>query len=367
MVSRTKRKFIFPYEELTDKQLMNSFNNVQEMENRISVLTSYPRRVILELTNACNLRCEMCGRCHTTFNIETLPMMIVRWLEPIFEEAEEVTLMGWGEPTLYPQFPELLRLLNRHSARKYICTNGSQLRKISPLLFDCRIDLFAVSINGVTPATNDHLRRGSKINTILQDLHDLAAEKERRKSEWPVLSLVFCLSHSNRLDLYELPDKAADLGINRIKIVYMTAFSSELEAETILNCIPEIKDIFIFMEERCELYGIELELPFLPGEDPAGEKSHHDCTLPWRDLFIGSDGWVRPCMSTADKLFKIDTNRSFMEQWNHDSLRKYRRSVNRKGYMPETCQRCYHASFCNWNMKHSFSQCGQEFAPIWKK
>lgn len=364
-LKETKLHNLFPYNDLTKQQSDNSVLNQTEWTKRKEILTSYPRRIVLELTNNCNLHCEMCGRCYDTFQIKTLNIKVIKWLEPILNKVEEVTMMGWGEPTLYPHFLDLVCLLDRHPVKKYICTNGTRLRVIHNIIFDHKIDLCAISINGIKPETNDKIRTGSRINNIFNDIKMIAIEKKQRGSKNPFLSFVFCLSKSNRKDLYDLADKAAEIGINRIKVVYLTAFGTEMEKEIVLNYMSEIKEMFQFLMARCMQYGIELELPYLPGEDPAGRKKHHDCVFPWRDLFVGSDGWVRPCMSTADRLFPLDIHLPFIQQWNHKQLQNYRKNVNNEIFMRESCKRCYHSSSCNWNMIHAFLQYDQRFSPDW--
>lgn len=69
----------------------------------------------------------MCGRNATDFKVTMFDMDNFRSLEPLMDYVEEVTLMGWGEPTIHPHFNEMLQIINRHSARKYFCTNGMNL------------------------------------------------------------------------------------------------------------------------------------------------------------------------------------------------------------------------------------------------
>ena len=60
MILRAKTKNLFSGKELTAKQNENSKKNIEELESGKTVLTSYPRRLVFELTNACNLNCIMC-------------------------------------------------------------------------------------------------------------------------------------------------------------------------------------------------------------------------------------------------------------------------------------------------------------------
>ena len=55
-------------------------------------------------------------------------------------------------------------------------------------------------------------------------------------------------------------------------------------------------------EELAKKLGIKLKLPYLQGKDIAGDKYHKDCFVAYRDFFLASDGFVRPCQSTAFKV-----------------------------------------------------------------
>lgn len=80
---------------------------------------------------------------------------------------------------------------------------------------------------------------------------------------------------------------------------------------------------------------------------------------------MGSDGYVRPCMSTPIKFFKYDSNKDFMEMWNAPEYQSYRKVVNDQVNMDAPCRRCYQSSHCNWNLKRSFIQVGETFSPEW--
>ena len=179
MVIRAKRKELFQGKALTAAQQENSQRNLKEIEEGATVLTSFPRRLVFELTNACNLNCVMCGRNAADFKSTMFDMDVFRGFEPLFDTIEEVTLMGWGEPTIHPGFNEMLSIIDKHSARKYFCTNGMNLKKIKSALLDYKVDVFAVSVDGASYETNARIRRGSDLNVITADLKEIVAEKKR--------------------------------------------------------------------------------------------------------------------------------------------------------------------------------------------
>ncbi len=80
MVIRAKTKMLFQGRELTQIQKENSTLNLQEIEQGEIVLNSYPRRLVFELTNACNLNCVICGRNAADFKPTVFDMEVFRSL-----------------------------------------------------------------------------------------------------------------------------------------------------------------------------------------------------------------------------------------------------------------------------------------------
>ncbi len=364
-ILRAKTKNLFSGKELTQLQNDNSKLNIEELEQGKTVLASYPRRLVFELTNACNLNCVMCGRNAADFKPTVFDMDIFRSFEPLMDIVEEVTLMGWGEPTIHPHFTEMLEIINNHSARKYFCSNGMNLKKIKDAIFDYNVDVFAVSLDGATDETNSRIRRGSDIKQITEDLKDIERIKKERGLKYPWINFVFCAMRSNIRELPDLVRLAAEIGIEEVKVVYLTVFEQNLLDETLWGHEELVKVVF---EEAIEVgneLGILLKLPHYVGEDVAKDNYHKDCYVTWRDFFLGSDGYVRPCMSTPIHFFQYDRNKDFMKMWNSSEYQNYRAIVNDHVKMDSPCKRCYQSSHCNWNRKESWIQVGEQFSPDW--
>lgn len=367
MIIRAKTKMLFEGKALTDIQQKNTDLNLKEIDEKKAILQSMPRRLVFELTNLCNLNCIMCGRNASDFKPTIFSMEWFKYFEPMFDTIEEVTLMGWGEPTMHPNFVEMLEIIDRHSARKYFCTNGMRLDKLKEDLFKYHVDVFGVSVDGATPETNNRIRKGSDLNKIEENLTEIVKIKKERGLKYPWINFVFCAMKSN---LHELPDLvrlAAKIGIEEVKVVYLTAFDDYLAKEVLWDCNDEVKKVFDEATAIGEELGIILKLPYIQGQDVAEDKEHRDCFVAWRDFFLGSDGYIRPCMSTPRQFMKFNTDTPFEEFWNCKDYQLYRKIVNDSICMEDTCKRCYQSSHCNWNKKLSFLQTNQNFAPEWKK
>ena len=365
-VLKAKTITLFPHSGLTEQQKENSGVNLKEIQNRSLRLDSYPRRLVLELTNACNLDCIMCGRDESDFSGSFLNIQYLEKLEHILNHIEEVTLFGWGEPTIHPKFKDILEFLDRYPVRKYFVTNGTTLHRIKKYLFDYKVDIMAVSLDGATAKTNNAIRRKANFDQIVTELRTIVQYKREEKINYPYINFVITLMRSNLSELPDMVDLAHRIGIEEVKAVYMTSFSKGLEDEVLWDRADEVKRVFSETIEMGSRLGVKVKLPYIQGEDVAGDKYHKDCFVGWRDLFIGSDGYIRPCQSISRKMFLASRNDCFQETWNSEEMVDFRSVVNDPEKMWEGCKYCYQSSHSNCNRKTSFLQIGQEFAPSWE-
>ena len=281
MILRAKTKFLFDNFPLTEEQKLNSELNLKEIDERRTILKSAPRRLAFELTNACNLNCIMCGRNAVKF---TPTFFKLEWLEkfsPIMNKVEEVSLFGWGEPTVHPHFTEILRRLDEFPVRKYFCTNGMKLGELKDALFNHHVDIIAISLDGARAETNNKIRRGGNFDKVVGNLKAIVAEKRRRGLNRPYMNFVFCAMTSNYKELPDLVRVAAEIGLDEVKAVYFTAFAKELIPQVLIaregaNVSESLAEVFQKTVEVGDELGIKIKLPHLPGEDPAGNKPHKD-------------------------------------------------------------------------------------------
>lgn len=403
-ILRAKTKELF-HSTLTPKQKANSALNLAELESGATTLQSYPRRIVLEMTSACNIKCIFCGRDEAEFNQTYLKIDVLDKLKPALEVCEEVTLFGWGEPTINPKFSEFLARLSQSDVRKYFVTNGMRLDKFIDDIFKYKVDIIAVSLDGATAEVNDKIRVGSKFSKITENIRKIQEKKRLLGVDFPYMNFVFVAMESNIRELPKMVKLAKTLDMQEVKVVFLSAFSADMLKESLYNKQDLVREAFSEAIAEATRLNIKLKLPFIQGEDIAGDKYHKDCFVGWRDFFLGSDDSIRPCQSTSLKLGKFSEFESFEEAWNSEAFKDFRKRVNanncdkaishdnasksdsslqipppicdsahgaEKGTkcsldMPLQCKLCYQSSHANWNRRQSFIQVGEIFAPQWEK
>jgi MoaA/NifB/PqqE/SkfB family radical SAM enzyme len=121
-------------------------------------------RLVIELTNRCNLRCQHCFDERHAGTGE-LPLVI---LDKVLSEGkgcgiDHLAFTG-GEPTLHPQFPEIVPRVCAAAYTYSLVSNGLNVPQIAPLLLRSRPWFKGVtfSLDGAREVTHDRLRgRGS--------------------------------------------------------------------------------------------------------------------------------------------------------------------------------------------------------------
>lgn len=329
-ILRAKTKELFK-SQLNEKQAQNSKLNIEELEANKTILQSYPRRIVLEMTSACNIKCIFCGRDEAEFNQTYLKLEVLDKLSNALEHCEEVTLFGWGEPTINPKFSKFLERLDKTNVRKYFVTNGTRLDKFVDDIFKYHVDIIAISLDGADSNTNDNIRVGAKFENIIKNIKTIVKKKEELKLDYPYLNFVFVAMESNIRELPKMVKLAKELKMQEVKVVFLTAFSTDMLKESLYNKQELVKNIFNETIAIAKELNIKLKLPYVQGEDIAGEKYHKDCFVGWRDFFIGSDDSIRPCQSTSLKLGNLSDYESFEDAWNSKLMQDFRAKVNGGG------------------------------------
>jgi len=364
-IERAKTIDLFSGKELTKEQEYNTVTNKNEIKHNVVILDSLPQRLVLELTNVCDLKCIMCGRDEAEFKQTFFDVKILGELDNVLNKVEEVTLFGWGEPTMHPKFSNILQILDKYPVRKYFVTNGSFLEKIYDDLFKYHVDIMAISVDGACASTNNNIRLQGDFDKIISNLIMIVERRKKSNTIFPYINFVMTLMDDNLEELPDLVRLAADIGIEEVKAVYLTSFSIDMRDQILLGQVDRVRSVF---DNACEVasdLGIKIKLPYLQGEDVAGDNYHKPCYVGVRDMFIGSDGYIRPCQSTSEKLFKYNKYSTFEEKWNSSEYISFRKRVNDNNTMSLQCKRCYQSSHANWNNDISFNQENMAFAPDW--
>ncbi|MCC7516961.1 MAG: radical SAM protein [Pseudomonadales bacterium] len=178
----------------------------------------WPLEVFLEVSNICDLQCAMCPTFSALnkdrfFALKREDRGVIAYdtatepLEEVLKHALIIHASGYGEPTIHPQYKELLLYLSRYEALIDFFTNGMHLDdELCQFLVQGHVHRISVSFSGVTAEEYENIYIGGDFERVLGGIRRLAKAKERANSQYPrieINSLAF------RHHIERLPDFVA--------------------------------------------------------------------------------------------------------------------------------------------------------------
>ena len=124
-------------------------------------------KLYLELTDACNLNCEMCYR-KTWGNLGShMDVSVLKQVVGDLGTIREIILGGIGEPTIHPEFYWVLEQLKDREIT--LTTNGTTIdERMAEALVEC-VDKMVVSVDG-SQLIYDRIR-GFEYNQLIKNLN----------------------------------------------------------------------------------------------------------------------------------------------------------------------------------------------------
>ena len=237
-------------------------------------------RLYLELTNRCNLSCEMCYRHNWN---EPLGDMSAEVLSSIsaelatFPDLKEVILGGIGEPTIANTFRKAVAMFTpRYDVT--VTTNGTTLDdEMIEFLITHGVARIVMSVDSTDVKTFESLRH-ENIQGLLESTRKIAKRKrekiqglaERKRQiankniKWiPEIIWEFVAMKSTLPYLVETIRQAGPLGVDRISVSHILPMREEMITETLYHptLLPETEQTFEKAFKMGMTKGVEVILP----------------------------------------------------------------------------------------------------------
>lgn len=177
-----------------------------------------PKVIEIEPTEHCNLRCTMC---HVSFMpAERRPVLDMELLDKLAILKDCYFIIGSSfEPTIHPDFPNLLDFLKEGKHRVELVTNGTKLTKeIQDKLLENDVAILTVSVDGAHRETYERIRRNGKFDEVVENTSSLC---EAFKEKNTLIAINYTAMRSN---MKEIPDAVRlweSKGIDQIRLISM--------------------------------------------------------------------------------------------------------------------------------------------------
>lgn len=333
-------------------------------------------QVDLKLTNACNLRCTMCGQWGESGWHISQPSSFVRdtvSLEEYKRLVDDVApwspwmFLYGGEPLLYRDFLPLTAYMKRKNLLVSVVTNGTLLENMSAEVVAQELDFVMVSIDGPRSA-HDRIRgvEGCYDRAVrgLQAVQELRDRLGQRKP-YTILIPTVCQFNTGNLDLaFEL---AEAMKVDAV-IAYYGYFQTEESARRHDLVMREKLDTSpvsprgwlwdVSAIDTAELTATIRRIrskrwsfayvfaPDLRDEQIPAFYAHHSetfgyerCVAPWMMTAILPNGDVSPCRDYPDYIVGNIREQRLTEMWNGQRFRRFRCALKEETLFP-VCTRC---------------------------
>ncbi len=251
-----------------------------------------PRNIIIDVSNACNLRCKTCPQGQQLVMHPSRPMCLEDFIQlldklqelfPPVENAEGnttgVKLYSWAEPLLNPEVGAMIHEVKRRGYATILSSN--LMPSVSSRLTEYPLDVLIITVSGFTQGVYEHNHDGGDIEIVKSNLAGIM--KSQKEKGYPKL----------------------------VKVKYLVGEHNEHEVDDFRKFVTTLPGNIVFLNHSGPLRMLgrtrELGLHTMPagvGEHVPGlcysyRNAQGMCKKLGRDfqLVIRADGAVFPCCS----------------------------------------------------------------------
>jgi len=314
-VTRTVRGLVqlpgFEGTRVTPRRWTNLVLNRWEHRSLRTTLRSYPIKLIVEVTNICNLRCPACftgdeqqGRVRGHMS----PELYARTLEELGPYLWRVEFCNWGEPLLGRHIVPMIEAATARGISTLISTNFSVPFDAgrAERLVASGLTILGVSLDGARQETYEQYRVRGDLETVLRNVRLVNDAKRKLGSKTPKLIWSFHVFSHNAGDVEQARARAAELDME-FAVEKGWVVGEEWDAGG-----------------RFDFYGNPRPFP---------------CVPLWEWAVLNNDGGVAPCCGSfyrEDDVGRVSAEagdggaRTFREVWNGPALRRARGFYTRR-------------------------------------
>lgn len=334
-------------EGLTFKKRLNLVKCGINLGLRLNRNLGLPPGILIESTNACNLRCPLCPSGEGTMS-RPRGQMSYETFQRVLDELGEVLVFAvlhvWGEPFLNEELPSMIEACTERNIQTILSTNGHCMHTLEEALevVDAGLKAMIIAMDGSTQDILGVFRKGSDVEMVKRCAALVEEAKSMRGSRHPYTNLRTIITRHTEGDLPNMERLASELGVNMVSSTRLVPIDA-----------TERFDDFVPGGEAPRLFKTE-------GVERA-EGALIKCPFPFRQPTVFWDGTVVGCFYdwNAEASWGNIYEHGFSEIWNSPRALELRRRI-RKGPMVGMCHSCIFQNYAFDGSVHSF----REFRPL---
>lgn len=340
----------------------NIIKNKIESVQGCRIVSSYPYRAVMNVTNKCNYKCKICEIhfLHKKYPLHYPNTIDIQTFKNMYSMLENLYLLEFfgniGEPLTNPDFMNIVRYIKHNfGSRLFLNTNGSLMdATTASTLVETKFDEILVSLHAASEESYSKLI-GGNFKQVVDNIATISAIKEQYNDRKPEIGIAFALNKRNADEAEEMIYLTDKLKANYLQVSHYHHGLNAIEDDISFRSHPSwgnarVNAIYNF----AKLLGAirEKEITVLPKERPYLDAAEHgtskQCYAPWNTIKLDgciehpNSHYVAVCNRIT--LFRLDYTEFDFSRfhellWNHPYLQYMRATVNLKESNP-VCQFC---------------------------
>lgn len=326
--------------KIGNSEIIRYISNRVNADTHNTFTRGMPQKVLVEVTNNCNLNCIMCGVGAGGYSsTRNMTMeMYSRVLSEIKGYAKEIRLNGLGEATIHPQFDRFIDMAYNMGLYIELITNlSSTSKKILDKLFKYNVTLY-ISCDSPNLKKLAKIRRKLNTEIFINNLHYI---KENRKREQKIF-IIFTIMDINYRDLPQMIQFAKKYSLDGV-------IGNMVKGEDNRWKTQKYDELIKVFDEAYEIARRENVLLKLPDQIEGkkidrkyvSQSNHNMCLQYTEEAFIRYNGDVCPCNMMNPYIYGNINRKSLFEAINSPNAKLFYNIVNTK-YKDPYCEYCYY-------------------------
>lgn len=180
----------------------------------------YPRYMVIESSNMCNLRCPLCavGRGLSRPSGLMSLDLFKKILSQINWDIKMLNFAFAGEPLLNKEIFKMVELASERGYKSKIETNGMLLDNYISDIFMSRLQYINIALDGSNQDMLNKYRIGADFNKIISGINRLCSKRKSIRSQLPQITIQVLMMKHNQAYIDDIIRLARDLGVDTVRI-----------------------------------------------------------------------------------------------------------------------------------------------------
>ncbi|MBI9097264.1 MAG: glycosyltransferase [Spirochaetaceae bacterium] len=226
---------------------INIKSKTEDLKNKQKKSKTYPNQMAgFNITNQCNLKCEMCWQTDRKNITQLEKKTIEKTLGELKKHGSPPVYLWGGEPFLHPDFWGIVKMIKTKKMFSIVNTNGLLIKDNIDNIISSQLDMLIISIDGPEDV-HDSIRGGKGLfQKVITGIEMLIAERRRK----PIIVINSVVTEKNYLYMDKMVELKEKLGADYLEFQFLIFYTPEekkcykSQFSQLFNRIPDDVDFF---------------------------------------------------------------------------------------------------------------------------